>query len=175
MGLNKILRIISLVIIVVIGFQVFNERKARNSVNKTNVAKSDNKTNSKKMKSSTQIGGDFDLISTEYKTITSDSLSDKFKLVYFGFTNCPDICPTDMARISKSLTKIDKDKLANLQPLFITIDPKRDDPLSIKTYLDSFHPSFIGLTGTPEQIANVANNYKVYYKYLILFHWCHYY
>lgn len=172
MNFHKIIRTVSLIIIILLVGQVIWQQKKNKDVNKTKIAKSANETDAKKTdnektditKPKVAIGGDFELIDTEYQTVSNVDLNDKIKLVYFGFTNCPDICPTDMAKISSSLKKLGKRKLENLQPIFISIDPKRDDPSAIKIYLENFHESFIGLTGTVEQVKKVAKNYKVYSK-----------
>ena len=85
-------------------------------------------------------------------------------LVYFGFANCPMICPSDMSDISFALAALDKSMVEKIQPIFITIDPARDTVENLKTFVSNFHPKFQALTGTPEQIASVANAYRVYYK-----------
>ncbi|MGD9649886.1 MAG: SCO family protein [Dongiaceae bacterium] len=88
----------------------------------------------------------------------------KLAIVYFGFTQCPDICPVDLLLLSQALQKLQPVELQKIQPLFITIDPKNDNPQIIKTYLSSFHPSLLGLTGKPAQITQIAKNYGVFVK-----------
>lgn len=87
----------------------------------------------------------------------------KVVVVFFGFTHCPDVCPTtlaDLAQVKRQLGN-DGDKL---QVIFITVDPERDTPAVLAQYVPSFDPSFVGLTGTPEEIARVAREFKVFYQ-----------
>ena len=83
-------------------------------------------------------------------------------LVYFGFTTCPDVCPTDLQAIGLALDKLGPDA-ENVQPIFITVDPERDTATHLAEYMPLFHPRLIGLTGSAEAIRNVADAYKVYY------------
>jgi protein SCO1/2 len=108
------------------------------------------------------IGGPFTLTSPDGTTVTDQTYRGKWLLVYFGFTSCPDSCPTALLEISAALEKLgpDADKL---QPLFITVDPRRDTPAVMGNYTQSFDPRIVGLTGTPQQIAAVAQEYGVYY------------
>lgn len=110
--------------------------------------------------------GSFTLTNQDGELFTQDSAAwnAPYKLVYFGFTYCPMICPTELQKITKSLNDLPKDKQDKIQPVFISIDPERDTPESLKQYLSSFYPRFIGLTGTPEQIKHMADMWKVYYK-----------
>lgn len=121
--------------------------------------------NAQEVKSSGEafIGGDFSLIDQDGKRVNDADFRGKHMLVYFGFTNCPMICPTDMANISLALDGLGDDA-SKIQPIFITVDPKRDTPEQIKTFLSNFNPAFVGLTGTDEEIAKAANAYRIYYK-----------
>lgn len=110
------------------------------------------------------IGGPFSLTNQDGETVTDKDFLGKYMLVYFGFTNCPMICPTDMNNISLSIAGVGEEIAEKIQPIFITIDPQRDTQENIKVFLQNFHPNFQGLTGTSEQIAEVANAYRVYYK-----------
>ncbi|MDA0782658.1 MAG: SCO family protein [Rickettsiales bacterium] len=110
------------------------------------------------------IGGSFSLTNQDGETVTDKDFLGKYMLVYFGFTNCPMICPTDMNNISLSIAGVGEEMAEKIQPIFITIDPKRDTVENIKPFIANFHPKFQALTGTPEQIASVANAYRVYYK-----------
>ncbi|QHO75501.1 SCO family protein [Bradyrhizobium sp. CCBAU 051011] len=109
------------------------------------------------------IGGPFTLTSPDGATVTEQTYRGKWLLVYFGFTSCPDSCPTAFLEISAALEKLgpDADKL---QPLFITVDPQRDTPTVMGNYTQSFDLRIVGLTGTPQQIAAVAQEYGVYYE-----------
>ena len=113
-----------------------------------------------------EIGGPFELVDTSGAAVTDQSLFGRFSLIYFGYTNCPDVCPLDMNRISMALEIIEADEggLENLQPVFISIDPARDTPEVVGAFLDRYHPSFIGLTGTPAQMDVAARAYKVAYE-----------
>ena len=110
-----------------------------------------------------KIGGSFTLTSQDGKPVSDKDFAGQYLLVYFGYTSCPDMCPTGLQSISRALDQLkgDADKV---QPLFITVDPARDTAARLKEYDASFHPKIIGLTGTPEQIAAVAKEYQVYYK-----------
>ena len=108
------------------------------------------------------IGGPFTLTSPDGTTVTDQTYRGKWLLVYFGFTSCPDSCPTALLEISAALEKLGPD--ADIQPLFITVDPRRDTPAVMGNYTQSFDPRIVGLTGTPQQIAAVALEYGVYYE-----------
>lgn len=108
------------------------------------------------------IGGDFRLIDQEGVEFSSEKLKGNFSLIYFGFTYCPDICPTSLHKISEVMSALDKYKIPVI-PIFITIDPKRDTPSLLKEYLKHFHPKYIALTGTEKQIKDVAEKFKVFY------------
>jgi protein SCO1/2 len=109
------------------------------------------------------IGGPFTLTSPDGATVTEQTYRGKWLLVYFGFTSCPDSCPTALLEIAAALEKLgaDADKL---QPLFITVDPQRDTPAVMGNYTQSFDARIVGLTGTPQQIAAVAQEYGAYYE-----------
>lgn len=108
------------------------------------------------------IGGDFQLTDHSGQPATNDSYANRYRIVYFGFTFCPDICPTELQSISAALDLMGE-QAAKFQPLFITIDPDRDDVAAMAAYLGHFHPSFIGLTGTPAAVEKTAHAYKIYY------------
>ncbi len=109
-----------------------------------------------------RMGGDFALTSQDGKPMRAADLRGKFWLVYFGYTFCPDVCPVDVQIIGRAVKQIEKDAPqlgAKLVPVFITGDPARDDPASLKQFLGNFHPRFIGLTGSVAQIDKVASDY----------------
>ncbi|MDA9163814.1 SCO family protein [Rickettsiaceae bacterium] len=109
------------------------------------------------------IGGDFVLTDHNGDEFNSkEKFQGKLTLVYFGFTYCPDICPTSLQKLTNVLETLDKYQI-DVQPLFVTIDPSRDNQALLKEYLGHFHPKFIGLTGTEETIKEVADLYKVFY------------
>ena len=110
-----------------------------------------------------KVGGPFELIDHTGKAVTNADFAGKYMLMFFGFTFCPDVCPTELQVITSALEELGPvaDKI---QPLFVTIDPARDTPEAMAQYVAHFHPSFIGLSGSSEQIAKVAKAYRVYYK-----------
>jgi protein SCO1 len=112
--------------------------------------------------SSVTIGGPFSLTAPDGTTVTDQTYRGKWLLVYFGYTFCPSSCPTTLLEIAAALGKLGPDA-AKVQPIFITIDPKRDTADVLAKYTQSFDPRIVGLTGTPAQIAAVAHEYGAYY------------
>jgi protein SCO1/2 len=112
------------------------------------------------------IGGDFALTASDGRTVRWGDFAGKYRVVYFGYAFCPDICPTDMQRVAQGLKVLkasDPAKAAKIQPLFITIDPERDTQKVVGEFAAAFSPDIIGLTGTPEQIAAAAKAFRVFY------------
>ncbi|MBN8979843.1 MAG: SCO family protein [Rhizobiales bacterium] len=109
------------------------------------------------------IGGAFQLTDQSGQTVTEKSLLGKPTIIFFGFTHCPDVCPTSLFEMSEVLRAMGPDA-AKLNAYFISVDPERDTVAAMKDYLSSFDPSLKGLTGTPEQIAQVVSGYRVYAK-----------
>ena len=109
-----------------------------------------------------QIGGPFALIDQDGRPRTDADFRGKLLLVYFGYTYCSDICPTDLQAISTAIDKLGPAG-ESVQPLFITVDPEHDTPEAIKLYVGLFHPRLVGLTGSAKQIKTIARAYKVYY------------
>ena len=107
------------------------------------------------------IGGPFTLVSTSGETVTDRSYRGKWLLIFFGYTYCPDVCPTSLNNMSVALDMLGKDA-SNIQPLFITVDPQRDTRDVIAAYLKSFDPRIVGLTGSQTQIDSVVKAYRVY-------------
>ena len=108
------------------------------------------------------IGGPFRLTDQNGKTVTDADLKGKWSLVYFGYTHCPDACPTALNDISIALEDLGTKRDA-VRPVFITVDPERDTPEALKAYVTSFDAPILALTGTPEQVAQAAKGYRVYY------------
>jgi len=108
------------------------------------------------------VGGPFSLIDGDGHAVTDQTYRGKFMLVYFGYTYCPDVCPTTLSAVADAMDKLGP-KADKIQPLFITVDPKRDKPDVVKQYAAAFGTRIIGLTGSPEQIAAAAKAYRVYY------------
>ena len=108
------------------------------------------------------IGGPFRLVDQNGKTVTDADLKGKWSLVYFGYTHCPDACPTALNDISIALDELGPKRDA-VRPVFITVDPERDTAEVLKAYVASFDAPIMALTGTPEEIAQAAKEYRVYY------------
>lgn len=108
------------------------------------------------------IDTDFTLQNGSGKTVKDKDFRGKYMLVYFGYTHCPDVCPTTLLLISNALADIGT-TAKKIQPIFITVDPERDSPESTATYASHFSKELLGLSGTPEQIKHVADGFKVYY------------
>lgn len=109
------------------------------------------------------VGGPFSLVDATGKTITDKDFRGRHMLVFFGYTFCPDVCPSGLQVISAALDQLgpEADKIT---PLFISIDPARDTPVKMGEYVKSFHPRWIGLTGSPDQVAAAIKAYRVYAK-----------
>lgn len=107
------------------------------------------------------IGGPFTLTASDGRTVTDETFRGKWLLIYFGYTSCPDACPTALNNMGVALDRLGADG-ASLQPIFITVDPKRDTREILAEYLKSFDPHIVALTGTEEQIAAVTKEYRVY-------------
>lgn len=113
-----------------------------------------------------RIGGGFALIDQNGRATTERNLIGKYRIMYFGYTFCPDVCPTDVQVIGaavKSIERSDPALGARIVPVFVTVDPVRDTPAVLKQFVANFHPRMIGLTGTPEAIARIAKEYAVFY------------
>ena len=109
-----------------------------------------------------EVGGPFTLVSQDGTTVTQNALLGHPTLVFFGYTHCPDVCPTTLAAMSAMFKTLGDDDKA--RALFITVDPQRDTPVVLKDYMTSFDPRITALTGTPEEIKSVERAYKVYAK-----------
>jgi protein SCO1 len=109
------------------------------------------------------LGGPFSLTDQNRMLRTEKDFRGKYTLVFFGYTYCPDVCPATLAIMATALDKMGS-RGDRIVPIFITVDPKRDTPDKIKSYLSSFGSRFVGLTGEPDAIANVAKEYRVYYR-----------
>jgi protein SCO1/2 len=108
------------------------------------------------------IGGPFQLTDGSGRNVTNRSWPGKYLLVYFGYTYCPDVCPTTLNNVAAALQALGK-TADRMQPIFITVDPGRDTPKTLTDYTKLFTPRLVGLTGTADQIAHVAQEYHVYY------------
>jgi len=108
------------------------------------------------------IGGPFTLLDGDGHTVTDRDFRGRYLLVYFGYTFCPDVCPTTLNQVATAFDKLGP-KADKVQALFITVDPQRDTPAVVRDYAAAFSPHILGLTGTPEQIETAAREYRVYY------------
>jgi protein SCO1/2 len=108
------------------------------------------------------VGGPFVLTDQNGRKVTDKDFLGNYMLVFFGYTYCPDVCPTELQVMSAALESMGS-KADRIQPIFITIDPARDTPEVMKQYVGNFHPRLTGLTGSAEEVAAVAKAYRVYY------------
>ncbi|NXI22654.1 SCO2 protein, partial [Sterrhoptilus dennistouni] len=107
--------------------------------------------------------GDFQLQDTSGTTRSKADFLGSWVLLYFGFTHCPDVCPEQLERLSRALELLEAQPgLPPVQPVFVTVDPQRDDVAALGRYLRDFHPRFLGLTGSPGQVREVAARFRVY-------------
>lgn len=108
------------------------------------------------------LGGPFSLVDHRGRPVTDEDFRGEWMLVYFGYTYCPDICPTGLLNMGQALDGLGA-AAHDIRPIFITIDPERDTVEALAQYVGHFHPRLVGLTGTPEQVAEAARAYRVYY------------
>ncbi|XVJ64542.1 MAG: SCO family protein [Sphingopyxis sp.] len=114
-----------------------------------------------------RIGGPFTLTDQDGNSVSDTDFAGRYRLVYFGYSFCPDICPVDLQKLMRGLAQFEKTDPAlgaKIQPLFVTVDPARDTPAALKPFVARYHPRLLGLTGTPEQIAAVAKAFVVTYN-----------
>jgi len=114
-----------------------------------------------------KIGGTFTLTNQDGDRISEAQFRGQYRIIYFGYSYCPDVCPVDLANIMLGLKQAEKDNPAltkKIQPIFISVDPGRDTPAVLKEYVSAFHPRLIGLTGSPEEIAATAEKYLIIYN-----------
>jgi protein SCO1/2 len=113
------------------------------------------------------IGGPFTLTDQNGRTVSDQQFAGQYRLIYFGYTFCPDVCPTTLQKLMagyKAFADKSPDRAAKLQPIFISVDPARDTPQVMKSYVAAFSPRLIGLTGSEDEVAKVAKAFAVYYK-----------
>lgn len=110
------------------------------------------------------IGGPFELVNGAGETVTDKDFRGKWMLVYFGYTFCPDVCPTSLGTIAAALDGMEPELVEKITPVFITVDPERDTPEVVGKYVRYFHPNMVGLTGSAEQVDAAAQAYRAYYK-----------
>lgn len=113
------------------------------------------------------IGGPFTLTDQDGHAFSSTRLAGRYPIIYFGYTFCPDVCPTDMAVLGKGMRELERSDpavAAKVQPIFVSVDPERDTPAVLKQFVAAFYSRLIGLTGTPARIAAVAGEYAIFYR-----------
>ena len=113
------------------------------------------------------IGGPFELVGSDGQTVRWSDFDGKYRMIYFGYAYCPDVCPLDVQRMMQGYAQFKRAEpalAAQVQPLFVTIDPERDTPAVVGEFTSAFSDDLIGLTGTPEQVAAAAKAFAVYYE-----------
>jgi protein SCO1/2 len=108
------------------------------------------------------VGGPFSLIDQTGQRVTDQTYRGRLMLMFFGFTHCPDVCPTSLQLIAGALDKLGTQKAQRVVPIFVTVDPERDTPDVIKDYVGTFDPRIVGLTGTPDEVQTAVRAYRVY-------------
>ena len=116
------------------------------------------------LKSGYIFNDEFEAVDHNGSKFTNENLNGKYKLIFFGFTSCPAICPNELGKLTNILNRLNGDELSSILPVFITVDPERDNPDKIKKYLEMFHSNITGITGTPDQINNIVDIYKAHTK-----------
>jgi len=110
------------------------------------------------------IGGPFTLVDHTGERVTEADFAGRSKLMYFGYSYCPDMCPLGLATIAAAYDQLSAEEQARVVPIFVTVDPERDTVEAIADYVDLFHPAMVGLTGTAEETDAAAKAYRVYYR-----------
>ena len=130
---------------------------------KVNLANSDNGGRVVKTSGKALVGGPFNMVNQDGEPVTEKDFRGKYMLIFFGYTFCPDVCPTELQVITAALEQLG-DGAKNIQPVFVSIDPERDTPAVMKEYVANFYPGMIGLTGSKEQVAEMAKRFLVVYS-----------
>jgi len=113
------------------------------------------------------IGGPFTLTDQDGRTVSDRDFAGRYRIMYFGYTFCPDVCPTDMQHLGAAMRLLgarDPALAKRVVPIFVTVDPARDTPAVLRQFVSAFSPRLVGLTGSPEAIAQVAKEYRVFYE-----------
>jgi protein SCO1/2 len=111
-----------------------------------------------------RMGGPFTLVDQDGRTVGDSDFAGRYRLIYFGYTYCPDVCPTDLQTMGRALRAFEKkapDRASRIQPIFISVDPQRDTPAVLKAFVANFHPRLIGLTGTAQQLQAIERAYGI--------------
>ncbi|MCI0753879.1 SCO family protein [Teichococcus vastitatis] len=110
------------------------------------------------------LGGPFRLVNQNGRSVTEADFSDTLMVAYFGYTFCPDICPTELGSIVAAMDLLAPEQAARVTPTLFTVDPERDTPEHLKAYVTNFHPRMVGLTGSVQQVAETARRFRVFYN-----------
>lgn len=111
------------------------------------------------------IGGPFSLVDQDGRRVTDQSFAGRYRLIYFGFANCPDVCPVDLQVLGAGLRQFERDdpqRAQRVQPIFVTVDPARDTPALLKRYVAAFHPRLVGLTGTQAEVEAAKRAFAIF-------------
>lgn len=114
-----------------------------------------------------RIGGPFTLTNQDGKRVSDTDFAGQYRIMYFGYTYCPDVCPVDVQHIGAAMKLLDKSDpalAARITPIFVSVDPARDTPPVLKQFVSAFHPRMVGLTGSPDEIAAVAGEFAIFYQ-----------
>ena len=114
-----------------------------------------------------RLGGPFSLTDQNGRRVTDRTWPGQYRLIYFGYTFCPDVCPVDLRVLGAGLTRFEQQdpaRGARVQPIFVSVDPQRDTPAVLRQYVANFHPRLVGLTGTPNELARMARAYGAYFQ-----------
>jgi protein SCO1/2 len=142
---------LALMAVIVVGFVVVGVRLVIWSSQNTEGAKS-----------APAIGGPFQLTDQNGKQVSDRDFRNRYMLVFFGYTFCPDVCPTTLSTVTAAMDKLGPGYAKKVVPIFISVDPERDTVAVMKDYVAAFSPDIVGLTGTPDEIAQVSKSFKVY-------------
>jgi cytochrome oxidase Cu insertion factor (SCO1/SenC/PrrC family) len=125
---------------------------------------SDQRPGATQIAASVSIGGPFTMVDQNGESVTADTYDGRYRIMFFGYTHCPDFCPTKLFHIHQMLDQLPSEMTARIAPIFVSVDPERDTAPILKEYLEALDPRLIGLTGTLEQVDAIAKAYRVYYR-----------
>lgn len=112
-----------------------------------------------------RLGGPLNLVDQDGKRVSERDFAGQYRVIYFGYSYCPDVCPTDLQKVASAMKLLEAQAPAlakRVTPIFVTVDPERDRPAQVKQFVRNFHPRLVGLTGTPAEIAKVEKDFAIY-------------